>query len=198
MFEFRRLAPLLLLLSAGCGYTLQGSHSPLLEKEGIRRIYVTPLVNNTYKPGIENIVYNALVKTVSAHRRVELVSSPNAADAVLSGTVNDASSSPNATTDASALTPAGTVPANTVTVATDYNANLSCSFTLARRNPPPGKRAVIWSSSFSRGKPFPTTRLAGGLAESSGLINDSEFERALADLATSMMGDLHESMLAMF
>ena len=38
----------------------------------------------------------------------------------------------------------------------------------------------------------------GVIGNTSALINDSEFERSLADLAASMMGDLHESMLAMF
>src|ERR1051325_123355 len=78
---------LILILGSSCGYTLQTSQSPLSEKEGIRKIYIKPLVNNTYKVGVENMVFNALLKNIVSHRRVSVVGRPEEADAILEGTV---------------------------------------------------------------------------------------------------------------
>jgi hypothetical protein len=85
-----------------------------------------------------------------------------------------------------------------ILIATEYEATLSCSFVLTRTHPVPGKRAILWTSSFSRGAPFAGNNQLGVQGDTSALINQSEFERKLVDLAASMMGDLHESMLAMF
>src|SRR3954469_13362385 len=79
---------LLLFLGSSCGYTLQTSHSPLREKEGVEKIYIRPLLNNTFKVGVENAVFNALLKNIVAHRRVVIVGRPEEADAILEGTVN--------------------------------------------------------------------------------------------------------------
>src|SRR5579885_3492945 len=99
----------ILCLVSGCGYTLQNSHSELADKEGVRKIYVMPLVNNTYKPGVENTIYNALVQTLSVHRRVRLVNREDQADAVLKGNVTEADFGPSATVPASQLNPANTL-----------------------------------------------------------------------------------------
>ena len=119
----------LTFFASACGYTLQNSHSPLAEKEGIRRIYVTPLVNNTYTPGVENTIYNALIQTLSVHRRVIIVSHPEGADAVLKGSVTEADFGPSATTPAQNLNPAGSLGAQdmqaNILVATEYTATLS-------------------------------------------------------------------------
>src|SRR4051812_3163965 len=77
-------------LATGCGYTLQTSENTLAEKQGIRKIYVQALVNNTYKAGVENLVYNSLIKNLTAHRRITVVQDPELADAVLTGTVDQA------------------------------------------------------------------------------------------------------------
>lgn len=193
----------LTVLGSGCGYTLQNSQSPLADKEGIRKIYVYPLVNNTYTPGVENTLYNALIRTLSVHRRVVLVSRPEDADAVLKGNVTFAFFGPSAQTTANQLYPIQLQPQSgdplaSVLVATEYTATLSCSFTLVRPNPGPSQRSLVWSSSFTRAKPFNASNQLGTQGDTSALINQSEFERSLSDLATSMMGDVHENMLAMF
>ena len=136
----------LLVFASGCGYTLQTSKSPLTEKEGIRKIYVYPLVNNTYTPGVENTLYNALIQTLSVHRRVTLVSRPEDADAVLRGNVTLAvfgpsSSSPASTLNPTQLQPSSADPLANVLVATEYSASLACNFTLVRPKPGPGQRS---------------------------------------------------------
>jgi hypothetical protein len=196
-----RVIPILLatvaFVAAGCGYTLQGSRSPLLEKEGIRRVFVAPLVNDTFKPGVEGVVYNALIKTLAAHRRVVLVQHRADADAVLTGTVTAAGSAISASTEARNLNPSGIGPSD-IRVATEYSATLGCSFKLVRERPRPGKAPTVWQSGYTRSKPFPGANQLGVLGTTSALINESEFDRALFDLANSMMADVHESMLAMF
>jgi hypothetical protein len=190
------------VLFGGCGYSFQTSKSPLAEKEGIHKIFVAALVNNTYTPGIENTVYNALTQVISVHRRVSLVGRPEDADAILTGKVTTADFTVGPATTAQQLPPTSALnPADiraNILIATEYEATLSCSFVLTRTHPVPGKRAILWTSSFSRGAPFAGNNQLGVQGDTSALINQSEFERKLVDLAASMMGDLHESMLAMF
>lgn len=175
---------------SGCGYALQTSKNPLLEKEGIKRIYVEPFLNHSFKAGVDQVVHNVLVKTLSSHRRVALVEHPEDADALLKGVVTSADYLPAELKG---------VPVTGVNVASDYSATLNCSFTLWRRRPVKGKRDVIWAATYVRGpKRFPGANQLDVLGTTSSLINETEFERVLGDLATSMMEDLHESMLAMF
>jgi hypothetical protein len=187
--------------ASACGYTLQGSHSELLDKEGIRTIYVKPLVNNTFKPGIENVVYNALIRTLLSHGRVKLVQNEATADAVLQGNVEVAQFTIAGSTTANLLAPQlpfTFLDLPNTTVASVYNASLACSFVLNRRVVPPGKRKLLWSAPFSRSKPFSSANQLSVQGTTSALINESEFERALSELSYSMMDDVHEFMLAMF
>lgn len=178
---------LFLGLLSSCGYTLQTSHSPLKEKEGVQTIYIRPLLNNTYKVGVENAVFNALLKKIVANRRVAVVGRPEEADAILEGTVNVAQYSGYA----------GTVLAGR-TVSSQYNASLACSFNLQRRNPAPGQKRTLWTGNFARSKPFASSVQVAVRGETTAPLNESEFDRILAELATGMVSEVHESMLAMF
>jgi hypothetical protein len=190
---------------SGCGYAFQSSKSPLTEKEGIRKVYVSSLVNDTYKAGVEITVYNALLRVLSVHRRIELVGRPEDADAELRGKVIVATYVAGASTPAISLVPiltqfgSGDQRSN-ILIATEYEASLGCTFTLVRRHPNLAlkQKEILWSASFSRGEPFNASNQLGTQGDTSTLINESEFDRALSDLATAMMGDVHESMLAMF
>jgi hypothetical protein len=204
---------LLGLAQAGCGYTLQNSHNELLEKQGIERIYVKPLTNNTYKPGVENTVYNALIRTILTHRRVRLVTEPSSADAVLTGIVTQAQFGVTGTSSANGLYPVtlssdkaqikhyGPSPdsdLSRISIATIYTATLGCDLTLDRRIEVRGKRTKIWLGSFLKSKPFPASNQLDVPGTTSALINESEFERALGEIAVNMMDEVHESMLSMF
>jgi hypothetical protein len=207
--KFYRLLPLFLALSAlgafsGCGYTLQNSRSPLTEKEGIRKVYVASLLNDTYKAGAEITVYNALLRTLSVHRRIVLVNRKDDADAELRGKVTLATYVPSAATSAVTLNPGNALgaadPFANVQIATQYSATLNCSFFLVRTHPNLAlkQKETVWSASFSRSEIFNASNQLGTQGDTSALINESEFDRAIGDLATAMMDDVHESMLAMF
>jgi Lipopolysaccharide-assembly len=191
----------LLLGASGCGYTFQTSNSPLAEREGIRKIYVAPMTNNTYTPGVENVVYNALVQTLSVHRRVTLVSNAHDADAILKGVVSEADYITTAPVPAQQLQPPD-IAQNpnflNILVAQYYSATLGCGFVLERVDPSPLQKKIVWSAAFTRSKPFAASNQVGVPGTTSALINQSEFDRALSDIANSMTGDIHESMLAMF
>lgn len=180
------LLPLLLLCSS-CGYILQNSKSPLSETEGIRKIYIKPIVNNTYKVGVENAVFNDLLQNIVAHRRVSIVGRADEADGILEGTV----------TIAQYNILAATVVAGRG-VSSQYTATLACSFVLLRPSPGPKQRKIIWSGGFQRSEPFASSVQAGTRGETTAPLNESEFDRVLQDLATGMVAEVHESMLAMF
>ncbi len=204
--------------ASGCGYTLQTSKNSHLAKSGIRRVYVRNFLNNTYKPGIENVIYNSLSKTLASQRRVELVQHESEADAVIEGSVDQASATAASSIPASSLQTVGVVSTDpllqSAIVASNYGALLTCSFKLTRPQQPglsvskvldeiPGKpsgvgRQVLWFSTFSRSKNFPGANQLGVGGETAPLINDSEFDRALSEIATSMMMDVHEAMLDLF
>jgi hypothetical protein len=56
----------------------------------------------------------------------------------------------------------------------------------------------LWSGGFSKSKPFPANNQLGVFGTTSALINESEFDRVLRDLAEGIAADMHESMLAGF
>ncbi|MDR3608766.1 MAG: LPS assembly lipoprotein LptE [Oligoflexia bacterium] len=196
----------LVLGLTGCGYTLQGTHSHELEKEGVRKVYVAPVRNDTYKAGIENVVYNALLQSLASYNGVHLVSEPEDADAVLSAIVTRADTEVAATGAASGLSP-NTIgsalssilpPYGSVYVATYYNAVLGVSFSLNKRHIESGKRANIWSGAFNRSQLFPASNQLGSLGTTSMLINNSEYDRAIRSVSKDMMSDVREAMLARF
>ena len=133
---------------------------------------------------------------------VEVVKTPEEADAILKVRVKTANPSVLATTSAKFLFPSGAGvgvdgPTNRV-VASVYNASLGAEFTLERTHPESKKDLVVWTGMFSRSKAFPATNLLGALGSTSALINDSEFDRALQDLARSLVEEAHNNMLLRF
>ncbi len=186
----------------GCGYGFQNTRNPLYIKEGVQTVYVSPITNGSFKPGIENIVYSQLVRSIAAHGKVTLVQRPEDADAVLTGAVGNASYGGKAGTAVVNLTPIGIgggLPTAGFNIWTVYTASLSCSFSLGRTPRVKDKPAkVIWTSGFARSKDFPGSNQLDVPGTTSVLINESEFDRALGELARTMMDDVHESMLAGF
>lgn len=185
----------------GCGYAIRGSQSDALEKDGVRRIYIAPITNNTYHYGVENVVYNSLVRSLAAFHGIKLVNDPEIADAVLAGQVTQADSLISASTAAQSLNPRNLPVPNSfgsLYVATEYTASLVCNFNLIRTHPSPKKIATVWTGSFSRSKPYPASNQLGVLGTTSGLINDSELDRTLIDISHDMMIDVRESIVSRF
>lgn len=149
-------ALLVMVCFQGCGYSLQTSHNELYKRKGISRLYVAPFINNSYKPGVENMIYNSVMRTLSAGRRFQLVDEPLKADAILVSTVEDANYASTSTSSAPNLPPSsvselsslahpegfkpdGSAIANprfdTMSVATGYSASIACQFTLQKIGP---------------------------------------------------------------
>lgn len=196
-----------MMLFAGCAkyHFVRTGESQQLKQMGIQRIYLAPVQNQTYKPGVDLVVYNEMLRVLSSFGQVKIVQRPETADAVLRTSVKQADYGISASTFASRLFPRDTGP-ESITVATEYSATLSCDVTLAFL-PGPGrgvKREIlffekpIWKTDFVRTKVFPANNQLGPFGTTSALINESEFDRAVREMAESMMGDLHESMVAFF
>jgi hypothetical protein len=191
---------------SGCGYAIRNGKNGALEKEGVRKIYIAPVINDTFRYGIENVVYNSLVKSLRAYSGIRLVSEPTDADAVLTSRVIQAESRVNSTTFAKDLSPKGLPTPDyfgSILIATDYNAILTCSFELIRREPDPRDpnrhpAGKVWTGSFVRSKLYPGSNQLGVLGTTSGLINDSEFDRTIVDVSHDMMVDVREAMLSRF
>lgn len=181
------------LLSA-CGYTLQTSQSPFLQDNGVRRLYVAPVTNRTYKPGVESVLYNSLVKKIASTMDVQIVRDPKDADATLQGVIREAEYDVATLVTSDQLAPVGTGPSSVV-VATEYQAKLLCLFTLSHVK---NSEKQIWGKEFERTKLFPANTQLKVLGTTSALINDSEFDRALSDLSDQMVADVSESLLSYF
>lgn len=183
--------------ASGCGYTLQSTKTNSLQEIGVERVYVSPVKNHSYKPGVENLFYNELIQALLAGKRVHLVDRPEIADAILSASVDRASYAPSATTSSDSIFPTS-VATIQITVATEYQADVSCSFVLNRQQNGAKTGDPIWESTFARSRRFSASNQKAEYGTTSGLINESEFERSLRLVAHGMMQDVHESMVARF
>ncbi len=183
------------VFASACGYTLQTSKSELVDREGIRKIYVRPVKNKTLKLGVENLVYNALLRNIAANGNVKLVQSEADADARLESVIWEVQST------ISSSVAAGSDPVNFypgLQVASEYSAQLVCQFSLYKEADRKGPTRLIWSLHFTRSKLFPAFVQIGVPGTTSPLITESEFYRTIGDIASSMMDDVHESMFSMF
>jgi len=75
----------LLLFAQGCGYSLVGRASNI--PEDIRQIYVEPLVNQTSRQQVEQIITQAIIDELVTRRRFEVTNTLGEADAILRGKV---------------------------------------------------------------------------------------------------------------
>jgi hypothetical protein len=136
---------------------------------------------------------------MTAHRRVRIVSNKEDADAILRGYVNIASYAADVSAPVnSGLGLPNNLAAESLLVATEYVATLSCSFVLERTHPEGGQKKVVWTSGFTRTTPFGGSNQVGVYGTTSALLNESEFDRALGEMSVSVSEDMHESMLDMF
>lgn len=187
------------LAGMGCGYTLrQSSNSQLVEK-GIRKIYLKPIENHSLTAGAENVLYNALVRTINSHQLVRVTDNKAEADAVVLGTIEKADYGTYLTTSVDQLEPSSAAVGNKRIIASHYNATLTASFGLYRYNPKKGiDPKMLWSTGLSRSKVFVGNNRLGVLGTTSALHNESSYQRAIRDLSDELASDFNESMLALF
>ena len=196
----KKLQLLILLVCSSCGYTLQRSNNDVLTEMGIRKIYVAPVKNMSFKPGVENILYNELLKMVAASRRLEIVEKPEYADVVLNGRVDSAAYSPSATTSSDSVFGGVNNSPKTIQmiVATEYQAALNFSLSLMRNQGVGAPKKEIWGSSYARTKRFPSNIQKVEYGTTSQLISESNFDRVLKEMAHATMIEVQESMLSLF
>lgn len=183
---------ILAVLSA-CGYTLRGNTRYFFENHQIRTLYVAPVKNNSYKAGVDITVYNALRKRIAQGAYVRIVDSIRDADAEIRATVTRATYGPTGITTADQIAPVQSGPAN-IQIASAYSVDLGISFELQELR---GKKR-LWQDSLSRQKSFSASTYLGPLGTTSALINESEFERTLGELSSTIVLDAEESMNAVF
>ncbi len=191
---------------SGCGYTLQTSKSPLVEREKIETVYVEPATNATLRMGVENVVYNALIRNLSVHKTLRMVSKPEYADSILRSNIDTLSVGSAGVTPGENLlgVPQYSKYYAGIPFTTYYSATLQCSFTLLKRlrgaklGAKSDETTTLWGSTFARTKTYPTFLRTGPEGTTSPLITDSELDRVLGEIVTSIMDDVHENMLNSF
>lgn len=75
----------IVLFAQGCGYALVGRASNI--PEDIRKIYVEPLINQTQRQQVEQLLTQAIVDELVTRRRFEVINDLGDADAILRGKV---------------------------------------------------------------------------------------------------------------
>ena len=76
---------LLLVTVLGCGYALVGMGNNI--PDHIESIYIAPLVNETTRAQVDQLLTFAITEEFVTRKQFKLVSSPEEADGVLEGTV---------------------------------------------------------------------------------------------------------------
>ena len=75
----------LVLASSGCGYQLVRYQDAL---GGARRVAIYGLVNNSFEPGLDSVVADAISREFSRRGALEVVSDPAAADLIVTGAID--------------------------------------------------------------------------------------------------------------
>jgi hypothetical protein len=179
-------------LGSSCGYHLRGNTRQFFEEKQIRKLYVAPVLNNSYKAGVEIMIYNALRKRFAQGGYVTIVDSVQEADAQIQAVVQTAMYLPFALTSVRDIGPGSAGPSN-VQVASLYEASLSVQFELRDRN-----TQRLWGDTLLRSKRFAASTYYGAAGSTSALINESEFDRTLVDLSASVVTDAEETINTIF
>lgn len=185
-----------LFAMSSCGYSLRGSESQLFQSEGIKKVFVAPVKNSTLKPGVEQIIYNSIVRQLKAQGGLDLVYSKSAADAILHATVESAYYASQSRSPASRLGKT----TESIEVTNVYSANLTCRFELRKltRSQQTQENRKIWMQTFSRSRAFQANTRIGVAGTTASLINESEFDRALGELSRGLGSDVREAMVSFF
>lgn len=133
----RRLTLFLLLtfLLTGCGYHLAGRGASL--PEGIKSLHIELVKNRTSEPFLENGLTDSVVSEFARGRALEVASSPEKADVILSGVITGYSTRP--------------ISYDRNDNITEYRSRLNAAFTLKRT----GDGKVLWKGELSWEEEYP-------------------------------------------
>ena len=169
-----------------CAYQFQGRSNPL-QKLGVHKIYVRQFDNKTYRPGVEQMFSSAMVKEIQKFRSFELVGSPEAADAVLTGEVT------NVASDRSSNRQVRLGAIKDVDIASEFTATVLCSIQLMDK-----QSRIIFSQVVSGSKIYPGSVRTGDEGATVPLVNDSEQRLAVQFVASQMMASVYQRMIDTF
>jgi hypothetical protein len=188
------IAAICLLQLAGCGYQWQRK-STAWSNRGVHRVFVRSLLNNTLISGVEVPFSSALLREFARGERIGLVTDENAADALVTGIVNVVSSQPNSQTTVDVISnqPAAKSLTDFV-IASDYLVTATVTVRLER----PKTGEVLWTQTFTQAKIYPGGNRFGQEGSTSSLINSSQEQLALSDIAQIIASDAYDTMLEAF
>jgi hypothetical protein len=185
-----------LTLQACGGYHFRSASQSNLKAIGVEKIFIRGIKNESFKPGVEHLIMQALTRGLLTSGSVKLVQDEKEADAVLEGRILIAQYRAIVRTTSGAIYPSS-VSVGRAQIATEYEASLECEFVLKR-----GGGVVdvepLFNQTFSNQRRFAGSNQKASYGTTSPLVNESEFGRALGELSTSMMRDVQESLLSRF
>jgi hypothetical protein len=183
-----------LLLQTGCGYSWQNKRNPWRDR-GIARVYVRPLTNNTLYTGAEVALTSALVKVFARGEKVKLVAEEKDADAFVEGTVDSIGSVPSARGTVGTLTnDPSAKELSDIPIATEYTATATVTINLVAKT----GGTKYWTQAFSQSKIFPGNNRFGLVGTTSALINSSQQQIAMGEIAQYIATDVYDAMFEAF
>ncbi len=186
-----------LILSNGCGYQFQARSNPY-KGMNIEKVYIRHFVNNSLIPGVDAIFTGALIKEFSKGRRLKLVSDSEKADAYVLGVINTVTSSINSSVQVPNIAQddprADTDIMKDTIIATEYVAFADLKVSLIRTD----NKQVLWTQAFTQRKLYPANNRFGELGVTSMLINRSQEQMAVQEMASNLANDIYENMLEGF
>lgn len=194
MYAILLLVPIFIFSS--CAYTFQARGNPWKD-QGIERVQIRTLQNNSLKPGAENVFTSALLKEFSRGARLRLASDSQDADAFLEGTIDSITNGISSSTTVPQIAqndPDAKQFFSDVTIATEYSTAAQITVRLVRKR----DRAVVWTQSFAQNKLYPGNNRFGLLGDTSMQINSSEQDLALYEIARNLANDAYDAVLEAF
>ncbi|MBI2606061.1 MAG: hypothetical protein HYW49_08280 [Deltaproteobacteria bacterium] len=179
---------------SACGYSWQTRNNPW-KSQGIEKVYINIMTNNSLRAGAEVPFTSAFVKAFSRGNKVRVVSRPEDADAVVDAVLDSVSASISSSTTVPSLTAdIAATDLSDMVIATEYVAKANVTVNLVRRSD--GTQLI--SQSFDRVKVFPGNNRFGLPGTTSVLINDSQQQLALNEIAQVIASDAYDTILEAF
>ncbi len=186
---------------SGCAYQFQGTENPWKDKS-VETVYINIMTNNSLRSGEEVPFTSAFIKTFSRGNKLKVVNDSKRADLVVNATIENITSTISSSTNVPTLTKdkLASQTLSDMVIATEYaaTATVSVSLTKGENNHNPKVPAVLLTQNFSRIKIYPGNSQFGLQGTTSVLINESQFQMALNEIATGISADAYDTMLEYF
>jgi hypothetical protein len=178
---------------SGCGYSWQSKKNPW-RGDGIEKVYIQTLTNNTLRVGLEVSMTSALIREFERGAKFRVVSDPKDADAVVKGTIDSIGNTHTDVTVSAITNDPAAAGLSDAVIASEYTASATVSIWLERNR----DRQTLWRQTFSRQKVYPSGNRFGLPGTTSSLINASQEKLALDEVAGFIAGDAYDTMLEAF